>query len=75
MNVKILKMLLTMFLILIFSGCGDKQYVTKTEDVLIPIQCKTPTVVCNIKKKTYTERVEDLVDCIDRYKKSNEVCK
>lgn len=75
MNVKKLSVVLMMFLILIFSGCSEKQYITKTVEVKVPVKCITPTVKCNIQKRTYTERVQDLVDCIDRYKKSNEVCK
>lgn len=75
MNVKILSVVLMMFLSLTFSGCAEKQYITKPVEVVVPVKCVTPTVKCNIQKRTYTERVQDLVHCIDKYKASNEVCK
>ena len=50
MNVKILSVVLMMFLSLTFSGCGEKQYITKTVEVTVPVKCITPTVKCNIQK-------------------------
>ena len=75
MNVKTLKVFLMMFVILSFNGCSQKEYITKTVEVKIPVQCITPDVYCDFNKSTYTEVVESLVMCIDKYKLSNEVCK
>lgn len=74
MNVKILSVVLMLFLSLTFSGCAEKQYITKTKEVYIPTKCVVPEVKCNIQKKTYTEIVQDLVQCIDKYKEVVKVC-
>lgn len=74
MNVKILSVVLMMFLILTFSGCAEKQYITETKEVYIPTKCIVPKVKCDIQKNTYTERVQDLVQCIDKHREAMKVC-
>lgn len=75
MSAKILKALLMIFVSLSLSGCSQKEYITKTVEVKVPIKCVTPDVVCDFNKETYTEVLIEMIKCIDRYKMSNEVCK
>lgn len=74
MNVKILSVVLMMFLSLTFNGCAEKQYITETKEVYIPTKCIVPEVKCDIQKTTYTEIVQDLVQCIVRHKEARKVC-
>lgn len=75
MNVKILSLFLMMFVSLSFSACSQKEYVTKVVEVKVPVKCVTPDVSCDFDKVTYTEVVTAMVNCLNRYKLSNEVCK
>ena len=74
MNVKILSVVLMMFLSLTFNGCAEKQYITETKEVYIPTKCIVPEVKCDIQKNTYTEIVQDLVQCIIKHKEARKVC-
>ena len=64
-----------MFLSLTFSGCAEKQYIniTETKEVYIPTKCIVPEVKCDIQNNTYTEIVQDLVQCIVKHKEARKV--
>ena len=74
MSVKILSVVLMMSLSLTFNGCAEKQYITKTKEVYIPTKCIVPEVKCDIQNNTYTEIVQDLVQCIVKHKEARKVC-
>lgn len=74
MNVKILSVVLMMLLSLTFNGCAEKQYITETKEVYIPTKCIIPEVKCDIQKTTYTEIVQDLVQCVVKHKEARKVC-
>lgn len=77
MNVKILKILLIISGLFLFSGCSQKEivYVDREVEVKVPVRCITPKVECNFKQVTDTEVIQSLLVCIKDLKKSNEVCK
>lgn len=75
MNAKILKSLLTIFVVLVISGCADKVYVDRPIEVKVPVKCTIPDVVCYAKQPTYTEEIKEMRLCIERYKQASEVCK
>ncbi len=75
MSVKILKSLLTIFVVVAISGCADKVYVDRPIEVKVPVKCTIPDVVCYAKQPTYTEEIKEMRLCIERYKQASEVCK
>lgn len=75
MNAKILKTLLMIFAILLFSGCSEKIiYVDRPIEVKVPVQCKVPEVHCNFDKTTDTEVIIALRTCIQDLIESTKVC-
>lgn len=76
MNVKILKLLLMIFAILLFSGCSEKiVYVDRPIEVKVPIKCVIPDIHCNFNQSTDTEVLIKLRTCIEDLKQSINVCK
>lgn len=75
MNVKILKILLMIFVLLLFNGCAEKVYVDRPIKVEIPVKCIVPKTHCDFNKDTDTEVIVSLRTCIEDLKKSIEVCK
>lgn len=77
MNVKILSLLLMIFVIVLFSGCSNKEivYMDRIVEIKTPVKCETPKVECNFNKVTDTEVLNEMRYCIEKLKKSNEVCK
>lgn len=77
MNAKILKILLIISGIFLFSGCSQKEivYVDREVEVKVPVKCITPKVECNFYQVTDTEVIQSLLICIKDLRKSNEVCK
>lgn len=77
MNAKILKILLIISGLFLFSGCSQKEvvFVGREVEVKVPVKCITPKVECNFNQVTDTEVIQSLLVCIKDYKKSNEVCK
>lgn len=68
MNVKILKSLLMIFVMLVISGCTQKVYVDRPVEVKVPVKVELPKVECYSGKKTYTEEIKEMRLCIERYK-------
>lgn len=77
MNVAMLKMLLMLFVLLLFSGCSTKEvvYVDRPVEVKVPVKCIVPETHCNFDKGTDTEVITSLRTCIEDLKKASEVCK
>lgn len=77
MNAKILKILLIISGLFLFSGCAQKEivYVDREVEVKVPVKCIAPKVECDFNKTTDTEVIQSLLICIKDLKKSNEVCK
>lgn len=75
MSVKILKILLMLFALLLFSGCSEKVYIDRPVYVDVPVACKVPDVHCDFNLATDTEVIVRLRTCIEDLKKSIEVCK
>lgn len=77
MNAKILKILLIISGLFLFSGCSQKEivYVDREVEVKVPVKCIAPKVECDFNKTTDTEVIQSLLICIKDLKKSNEVCK
>lgn len=77
MNAKILKILLIISGLFLFSGCSQKEivYVDREVEVKVPAKCIAPKVECDFNKTTDTEVIQSLLICIKDLKKSNEVCK
>ena len=75
MNVKILKSLLMISVVLGISGCTEKVYVDRPVEVKIPVKCVVPEVKCYAGQETYTEEIKEMRLCIERYKQAVEVCR
>lgn len=76
MNIKILKAILTISAILIFSACAKKEivYVDRIIEIKTPVSCKVPEVKCDFKQVTDTEVISSLLICISDLKQSVKVC-
>ena len=76
MNAKILKILLIISGLFLFSGCSQKEtvYIDRPVEVKVPVKCIAPKVECNFNQATDTEVIQSLLICIKDLKKSNEVC-
>lgn len=76
MNVKILKTSLMIFVILLFSGCSEKQtlYVDRPIEVYIPTKCIIPETHCDFNKPTDTEVIFSMRTCIEDLRKSINIC-
>lgn len=76
MNVLILKTLLIASVLLLFSGCAQKQivYVDRPVEVKIPVKCIIPITHCDFNKETDTEVITSLRTCVEDFRKNSEVC-
>lgn len=64
-----------MALAIMLTGCGSKVYVDRPIEVMVPVKCEIPEVVCKAGQPTYTEEIKEMRLCIERYKQAIEVCK
>lgn len=76
MNALILKILLIASVLLLFSGCTQKQivYVDRPVEVKIPVKCIIPITHCDFNKETDTEVITSLRTCVEDFRKNSEVC-
>ena len=75
MNVKILKLSLMIFALLLFSGCSEKiLYVDRPVKVYIPTECIIPEIHCDFNKITDTEVISSLRTCIEDLRKNISIC-
>ena len=78
MSVKTLKLSLMLLSVVILTACSARpeiRYVTKTQDVYIPVKCVVPEVECDFNRTTYTGVVSAMMECIIEMKHNEEVCK
>lgn len=77
MNVKILKWLLTIFVVLLFSGCAEKEIIYRDVpiEVKVPTKCIVPEVHCDFNKQTDTEVITSLRMCIKDLQQAINICK
>ena len=81
MNVKILRMLLVIFVILTTTGCSLFQqrvkieYVDRIVEKKVTVPCVVPDANCSFNRETDTEVIGSLLECITEMKKNEEVCK
>jgi len=69
--------LLSVLTTVTFSGCVTKpivRYVDKPYEVKVPVKCVVPDVNCSFDRKTDTEVISALLECIIELKRVNEVC-
>jgi len=70
-----------MLLSLTLVSCSQPQPQPKTEYVdrviekPIPVRCQVPEVDCNFKAEHKTEIIQNMLECIVKLKRSNEVCR
>lgn len=76
MNALILKILLIASVLLLFSGCTQKQivYVDRPVEVKIPVKCIIPITHCDFNKETDTEVITSLRTCVEDFRKNSKVC-
>jgi hypothetical protein len=76
MNVKILKLLLIVFVVLLFSGCAEKEIIYRDVpvEVKVPTKCIIPDTHCDFNKSTDTEVITSLRTCIEDFRKNSKVC-
>lgn len=75
MTVMKLKLLLIVFVILVFSGCAEKTiYRDVPVDVFVPVICKIEPVHCDFNLETDTEVITRLRTCIEDILKAVEAC-
>jgi len=79
MSVQIFRMLLMVFVLLIFQACSEcnprVKYVDKPYEVKIPVKCVVPDANCSFDRNTSTEVIASLLECIIDIKRNEEVCK
>ncbi len=72
-------MLLTMFALLILSGCSSKEVEYKHIDVpfevKVPVKCVVPDVHCDFNRTTDTEVIHSLLECVVNLKRNMEICR
>jgi hypothetical protein len=70
--------LLTLFVILGFSGCTTKEYVKVPYEVKIPQKCYVPKTKCasrdQLNDMNASSIVEEMYRCIQQYKEDAKVC-
>jgi len=63
--------------ILTLTACSPKpqiRYIDRPYKVYVPTKCHIPDVNCSFNKKTDTEVINSLLECIIKMKRSEEVC-
>ena len=79
MNVKILKMFLMLLSLLILTSCSkcksEVKYVDKPYRVNVPVKCIVPDSNCSFDRKTDTEVISSMLECIIDMKHNEEKCK
>jgi hypothetical protein len=72
----ILRMLLLASVILITACCKNPEvkYIDRPYEVSVPIKCIVPQANCNFNKKTDTEVINSLLECIVTMKHNQKVC-
>lgn len=77
MSVKTLKLLLIVFVVLLFSGCAEKEIIYKDVpiEVKVPTKCIVPEVHCDFNKQTDTEVITSLRMCIKELQQAINTCK
>ena len=72
-------MLSTAFVILTITACSQNKpvvkYVDKPYEVKVPVKCIVPDTNCSFNRKTDTEVISSLLECIIKMKRNEEVCK
>ena len=75
MNVKILKISLMTFVLLLFSGCSHKVVYRDVPVVVnVPVKCQVPKTECDFNKDSYVDVVVSLRTCIEDLRQSIKVC-
>ena len=74
---KILNLFLMIFVLMVISGCSDKEilYVDRPVEIKVPVSCVVPETKCDFKKDTDTEVITSMLMCIEDLRKNSEVCK
>jgi hypothetical protein len=79
MNAKILKVCLTLFALIILSGCTREVkvpvYVDREVEVLVPQKCTLAKPKCEFNAETYTEIVANMLKCVYDYDVVLKKCK
>ena len=78
MNVKILKILSILSVTLIITACSNQpiiKYVDKPYEVNVPVKCVIPDSNCSFNRKTDTEVISSMLECIIDMKHNEEKCK
>ena len=71
---KMFKLLLMVYVLLIFQACSKVEYVEVPKPYAVPVPCTTPDVNCSVSGSDANVVVE-LVKCIVDLKLANGVCK
>lgn len=76
MNAKILCLFLMIFVVMVFSGCTQKElvYVDRPVQVNIPTKCVIQIPVCDSNKLTYTGEINEMRLCINRLREAMNQC-
>ena len=69
-----IKLLATFALLVSISGCAEKEYIDRPVKLYMPVHCKTPDVKCKTDGND-VEVIQQLIECILKYKEANKVCK
>ena len=67
-----------LFAMLTLTACSPKpevRYVDRPHRVNVPIKCIVPDSNCSFNRKTDTEVISSLFECIIKMKHNEEVCK
>lgn len=76
---KRLSLYLSIFILILFTGCGSKEPVVpkivyKTVEVKVPVYCKVPKIACDFKGTNFEPTI-GLLKCIVEQKKALDVCR
>ena len=81
---KIVKICLSIFALLVFSGCSCKyvplvaceiEYKDRPVEVKVPVKCATPDTFCSKEGSLQGGTIGELLGCIYELRESNKVCK
>ena len=57
------------------SSQPEVKYVDKPYEVKVPVKCIVPDANCSFERKTDTEVVSSMLECIIKMKHNEEICK